>query len=418
MAKTLLPGGLYSKFDLKEDGWNDEVNMNFQKLDALIGSCVLDVLTPLPTTGADGDKYIDSATQEIAVWYCNKWNKFAAPCAWEFKNLSDGTFNYYDENGVLTPAATGGGGADNLGNHTAVTTLEMSNNDIANAKDITTNTLVAADSIAVSPGGFERFCVNNSGGMAFGFRESGAATLSTNGKNLYALNPGSNAGIVVTLSDFDKNMDTNLKSHIITFTETDALSPTNPITFVAESGTINGSSAPLTLDQSYKSLSFFSDGTNWFTIEPMAAPAAGGAPFTALLDYTAGTSSIANNTGIYNHIASTVNQSVTLPETGNYLLEYSGGYNRSTGGAFIQRVKWGIALDEPTDTTVTQATVIGMNGIHATLDDSLSYSSQSVITNLTAGSHAFRPVWQRVNAQQACNIYAGMTFTIKITKVA
>jgi len=116
MAKTLLPSGLYSKFDLKEDGWNDEVNSNFELTGSTHIPCVENMLgtASLPTIATDGDAYVDTDTSEIAIWYCNKFNRFPLPCGWTYLNKNDSTFYYLDETGTISMLATGGGGASLL----------------------------------------------------------------------------------------------------------------------------------------------------------------------------------------------------------------------------------------------------------------------------------------------------------------
>jgi len=103
VPKVQLPNGYWSKFDAKSDGWEENVNENFCRLDAYTGQCVIDQVATadLPATANDGDKYIDITDKTIAVWYDGQFNKFPIPCGWVFKDMSDDTYYSFDDQGNI-----------------------------------------------------------------------------------------------------------------------------------------------------------------------------------------------------------------------------------------------------------------------------------------------------------------------------
>lgn len=103
MAKTQLPNGFWSKFDEKSNGWQENVNENFARIDAYSNRCVIGQVTTanLPAVASDGDVYIDITDNTIATWYCSMWNKFPVPCGWTFTDTSDGQVYILDESGSI-----------------------------------------------------------------------------------------------------------------------------------------------------------------------------------------------------------------------------------------------------------------------------------------------------------------------------
>jgi len=108
MPKVQLPSGIWSKFDPKENGWADNVNENFCRIDAYTGQCILDQVTTLPGTANPGDKYVKTDTFEIAVWYDGQFNLFPMPCGWSFYDQSNSTKFVFDGSSITIDSGAPG----------------------------------------------------------------------------------------------------------------------------------------------------------------------------------------------------------------------------------------------------------------------------------------------------------------------
>lgn len=263
MIKTNYPNGI-KDFKIGSNGWGVDNNYNLALLNSMRQSCVLNVQGTLPTLGVDGDSYINADTQEIAIWYENKWNKFPYPSGSLFLNDSNGFVFYFDKDGVLTQFTSGAG--DNLGNHTATQDLDIASNNVINAGIIEANNFEAYQSFSLNDSGDIRFSTNLGGGVSFGYEQITSDHL-TNLKSIYGVNTSSNP-VNITLSDADKAVSSSFRACFIIIADIGGESASNPITIAPESGLLNGSSGSVKINENFKSLTFFSDGVDWYTSQP------------------------------------------------------------------------------------------------------------------------------------------------------
>lgn len=113
--------GLQAFFDLGEDGWNDEVDLNFLKLSVLTQAGAISKVAATPGAPANGDVHIFDETHPtnanaIAVYDVDAWKYFAPNEGWLVYNRADNNYETFDGAtwNVLATGGSGGGGGGGL----------------------------------------------------------------------------------------------------------------------------------------------------------------------------------------------------------------------------------------------------------------------------------------------------------------
>lgn len=113
-ARTLPNVGLQAFFDLGEDGWNDEYDLNMLKLSVLTQGGILGVVAALPVDAENGDVYILSAgahIDSIAIRDADDWIYVVPKAGWLMYNRDTGKYLTYDGlawNNLATGSGDGG----------------------------------------------------------------------------------------------------------------------------------------------------------------------------------------------------------------------------------------------------------------------------------------------------------------------
>lgn len=115
-ARTLPNLGLQGFFDLGEDGWKDEMDLNLLKLSVLTQGGVIDKVSSLPGSPSNGDVYIldETATADanaVAIRDDGAW-VFVSPLeGWFVYNRSADRFELFDGTRWDEYTASGGSGS-------------------------------------------------------------------------------------------------------------------------------------------------------------------------------------------------------------------------------------------------------------------------------------------------------------------
>jgi hypothetical protein len=115
MAARALPNlGLQAFFDLGEDGWNDEYDLNFLMLSVLVQGGVISKVSATPGAPTDGDTHIFDETHptqanKIAVRDDGAWVYFTPLEGWLVYNRTANYFEWFNGT-VWAELTTGGGG--------------------------------------------------------------------------------------------------------------------------------------------------------------------------------------------------------------------------------------------------------------------------------------------------------------------
>lgn len=114
-ARTLPNLGLQAFFDLGEDEWNDEMDLNMLKLSVLTQGGAISKVSTTPGTPTDGDVHIfagDHPTNanDIAVYDVDTWKYITPEEGWLVYNRDQNYFELFDGS-AWAEFETGGGGA-------------------------------------------------------------------------------------------------------------------------------------------------------------------------------------------------------------------------------------------------------------------------------------------------------------------
>lgn len=112
-ARTLPNLGLQGFFDLGEDGWKDEMDLNLLKLSVLAQGGVIDKVAALPGSPTNGDIYLLDETavanaNAIAIRDAGAWVYVTPSEGWLLYNRTANYFERFDGT-VWGELATGGG---------------------------------------------------------------------------------------------------------------------------------------------------------------------------------------------------------------------------------------------------------------------------------------------------------------------
>lgn len=101
MSRTLPNLNLKAFFALGEDGWNDEVDLNFLKLSTLVQGGVLGIVSTKPSSPAQGATYILAASDgtnpnAVAVFDNGQWVHFTPNRGWVVFDTQQGTYLHFN----------------------------------------------------------------------------------------------------------------------------------------------------------------------------------------------------------------------------------------------------------------------------------------------------------------------------------
>lgn len=99
--RSLANLGLQAFFDLGEDGWNDEFDLNFLKLSVLTQGGFIDKVAATPGAPVDKDVYVFDETHptqanKVAVYDVDTWKYFTPNEGWMLYNRTDNYFEKFD----------------------------------------------------------------------------------------------------------------------------------------------------------------------------------------------------------------------------------------------------------------------------------------------------------------------------------
>lgn len=110
MASRTLPGvGLKGFWDLGEDGWKDEMDVNIRLISALLQGRALSKVAALPGSPADGDIHLLDETvgggnaNKVAIRDNGAWVTVAPQTGWRFYDVGASMFRFF--NGAVWLAA-------------------------------------------------------------------------------------------------------------------------------------------------------------------------------------------------------------------------------------------------------------------------------------------------------------------------
>lgn len=114
-SRTLPNLALDAFFDLGEDGWADEVSLNFLKLSVLTQAGAIDKVSATPGSPTSGDVYIfdeshPTEANKIAVYDVDTWKYFTPLEGWLIYNRTANYFELFSGTAWAEFAAGGGGG--------------------------------------------------------------------------------------------------------------------------------------------------------------------------------------------------------------------------------------------------------------------------------------------------------------------
>lgn len=129
-ARTLPNLGLKAFYDLGEDGWKGDQDLNLLVLSVLVQATVLDKVDAEPGSPADGDIYILDETHathpnEVAIRDDGAWVYVEPFEGWLIFNQAAAYYEKFDGS-VWAELATGGGG----GGPSTVTTISTADTDL------------------------------------------------------------------------------------------------------------------------------------------------------------------------------------------------------------------------------------------------------------------------------------------------
>lgn len=117
-ARTLPNLGLKAFYDLGEDGWKDDQDLNLLKLSVLTQATALGLVAVLPGVPVEGDVYILDETHatnpnEVAVYDDGAWLYIEPLEGWLIYDQDADVFQKFD-GAAWTVLATGGGGGGDV----------------------------------------------------------------------------------------------------------------------------------------------------------------------------------------------------------------------------------------------------------------------------------------------------------------
>lgn len=138
VARTLANLGLKGFYDLGEDGWDDDMNLNLLTLSVLVQGTAIDKVSAVPGSPSEGQVYILDETEptnpnKIIVYDDATWKYLAGPFyGWLIHNAATG--NYEKFNGTAWVEFSSGGGSESTQSFVLACSDEISNLTTGTAK--------------------------------------------------------------------------------------------------------------------------------------------------------------------------------------------------------------------------------------------------------------------------------------------